>query len=194
MYWYLWETIDEKDVTFFSRWHGRLSRKNPVTSNKGGGRRVGENTLKNRVWQIYCQENWCWSLSKLKGVKGLHQRKMSAHALLKMTRDLFRAMSLAPRQKYPRNVVEMKEAMAAFSGSDSVEISCHCIGRNFDVSVFSREYSVLKLAKNRIGMVWFSVIDVEIAGLHVEDMPKRWVIFALFVYCMFRATRYKKKL
>ena len=36
---------------------------------------------------------------------------MSAHGLLKMTRDLFRAMSLALRQKYPRNVVEMKEAM-----------------------------------------------------------------------------------
>ena len=35
-------------------------------------------------------------------------------------------MSLAPRQKYPRNVVEMKEAMAAFFGSDSVAISCHC--------------------------------------------------------------------
>ena len=36
------------------------------------------------------------------------------HALQKMARDLFRAMSLAPRQKCPRNVVEMKEAMAAF--------------------------------------------------------------------------------
>ena len=67
-------------------------------------------------------------------------------------------------------------------------------GQSFDGSVFSREYSILKLAKNRIGMVWFSVIDVEIAGLRVEDMPKRWVIFTLFVYCMFRATRYKKKL
>ena len=33
--------------------------------------------------------------------------------------------------------------------------------------------------KNRIGMVSFSVIDVEIAGLHVEDMPKRCVIFTL---------------
>ena len=60
--------------------------------------------------------------------------------------------------------------------------------------MFSREYSVLKLAKNRIGMVRFGVIGVEIAGLHLEDMPKRWVIFALFVYCMFRATRYKGKL
>ena len=56
----------------------------------------------------------------------IHRRKMSAHALLKMTRDLFRAMSLAPRQKCPRNVVEMKGAMAAFFGSDSVAISCHC--------------------------------------------------------------------
>ena len=43
-----------------------------------------------------------------------------------MTRDRFRAMSLAPRQKSPRNVVEMKEAMTAFFGSDNVAISCHC--------------------------------------------------------------------
>ena len=42
------------------------------------------------------------------------RRKTSTHALQKMTSDLFRAMSLAPRQKYPRNVVEIKEAMAAF--------------------------------------------------------------------------------
>ena len=33
---------------------------------------------------------------------GIHRRKMSAHALLKMTRDLFRVMSLAPRRKCPR--------------------------------------------------------------------------------------------
>ena len=51
---------------------------------------------------------------------------MSTHALQKMTRDLFRAMSLAPRQKCSRNVVEMNEAMAAVFGSDSVAISCHC--------------------------------------------------------------------
>ena len=51
---------------------------------------------------------------------------MSTHALQKLTRDLFRAMSLAPRQKCPRNVVEMNEAMAAVFDSDSVAISCHC--------------------------------------------------------------------
>ena len=62
----------------------------------------------------------------LQPVKGLHRRKMSRHALEKMTRDLFRAMSLAPSQKCPGNVVEMKGAMAAFFGSDSVAISCHC--------------------------------------------------------------------
>ena len=56
----------------------------------------------------------------------VHRRKMSTHALLKMTSDLFRAMSLAPRRKYPRNVVQMEEAMAAFFGSDSFAISCHC--------------------------------------------------------------------
>ena len=48
---------------------------------------------------------------------------MSTHALEKITRDLFRVMSLALRQKYPRNVVEMKEAMAAYFGSDCVAIS-----------------------------------------------------------------------
>ena len=84
---------------------------------------------------------------------------MSTHALQKMARDRFRAMSVAPRQKCPRNVVEMKEAMAAFFGSDNVAISCHCkrskryFRRSFDGDVFSREYSVLELAKNRSGMV-----------------------------------------
>ena len=43
-----------------------------------------------------------------------------------MARDRFRAMSLTPRQKFPRNVVEMEEAMATFFGGDSVAISCHC--------------------------------------------------------------------
>ena len=77
----------------------------------------------------------------------------------KITRDLFRAMSLAPRQKCPRDAVEMKEAMTGFFGSDSIAICCHCreiknyFGRSFDGSVFSREYSVLELAKNRSGMV-----------------------------------------
>ena len=47
-----------------------------------------------------------------------HRRKMSAHALEKMTRDRFRVVSLASRRKCPRNVVQMKEAMAAFF--------CHC--------------------------------------------------------------------
>ena len=65
------------------------------------------------------------ALSSVDGILG-SQRKISTHALEKRTRDLVRVMSLAPRQKYPRNVVEMKEAMAAFFGSDSVAISCHC--------------------------------------------------------------------
>ena len=51
---------------------------------------------------------------------------MSTHAPQKMTSDRFRVMSLARRQKCPRNVVQMKEAMAAIFGSDSVAISCHC--------------------------------------------------------------------
>ena len=49
-----------------------------------------------------------------KGCLTFHRRKMSTHALQKMARDRFRAMSLAPRQKCSRNVVEMKEAMATF--------------------------------------------------------------------------------
>ena len=57
----------------------------------------------------------------------LHRRKMSAHALEKMARDRFWVMPLAPRRKCARNVVQMKEAMAAFFGSDSFAISCHCM-------------------------------------------------------------------
>ena len=51
---------------------------------------------------------------------------LTTHALEKMTRDRFRVMSLAPRRKCARIVVQMKEAMAAFFGSDSFAISCHC--------------------------------------------------------------------
>ena len=43
-----------------------------------------------------------------------------------MTRDRFRVMSLAKSRKCARNVVQMKEAMAAFFGIDSFAISCHC--------------------------------------------------------------------
>ena len=51
----------------------------------------------------------------------LHWRKMSAHALLKMTRDLFRVMSLAPRRKCPRDVVQMRDAMVALFGNDGLQ-------------------------------------------------------------------------
>ena len=44
----------------------------------------------------------------------------------KMTRDRFRIMTLAPGRKCPGNVVQMREAMAAFIGSDSVAVSFHC--------------------------------------------------------------------
>ena len=46
---------------------------------------------------------------------------MSTHALQKKTRDLFRAMSLAPRQKCPRNVFETKETMADFFGVTALQ-------------------------------------------------------------------------
>ena len=87
--------------------------------------------FKPRATGILCFFNWFIYASGKTKVTGLtvHRRKMSAHALLKMTRDLFRAMSLGLRQKCPGNVVEMKgamAAMAAFFGSDSVASSCHC--------------------------------------------------------------------
>ena len=72
----------------------------------------------------------------------------------------------------------------SFFGSDSVAISYHCERPKIIlVKVLTEVFSVENLAS-----------DVESAGLHVEGMPKRWVIFTLFVYCMFLATRYKKKL
>ena len=66
-----------------------------------------------------------WELGTV-GWEPFHRRKMSTHALPKMTRDRFRVMSLAPRRKCPRNVVQMREAMAALLGNDRVAISCHC--------------------------------------------------------------------
>ena len=81
-----------------------------VSSNKGEQLFMAATTLVIRL--CACVRYWPGS--------GFHRRKMSAHALLKMTRDRFRVMSLAPRRKCPRNVVEMKVAMAAFFGSDSV--------------------------------------------------------------------------
>ena len=84
---------------------------------------------------------------------------MSTYALEKMTPDRFRVMSLAPRRKCPRKVVQMKEAMAAFFlAVTALQFLAtvrdqNLLGQSFDVSVFSRECSVLKLAKNRIGMV-----------------------------------------
>ena len=125
---------------------------------------------------------------------------MSAHALLKMTRDLFRAMSLALRQNYPRNVVEMKEAMAGFFGSDSVAISCHCKrSKLIFIKVLSEVCSLENIAScnwRKIALASSDSVLLTLRSLvlHVEDMPKRWVIFTLIVYCMFRATRYKKKL
>ena len=46
--------------------------------------------------------------------------------LWKMTCDRYRVMSLAKSRKCARNVVQMKEAMAAFFVIDSFAISCHC--------------------------------------------------------------------
>ena len=80
---------------------------------------------------------------------------MFTHALQKMARDRFRAMSLAPSQKCPRNVVKMKEAMAAFLAELQFLATVrdqNYFGRRFDGCVFSREYSVVELAKNRSGM------------------------------------------
>ena len=73
---------------------------------------------------------------------------MSTHTLEKMTRDRFRVMSLAPRRKCPRNVVQMKEAMAAFLAVTALQFLAtvrdqKLFWSKFDVSVFSRECSVL---------------------------------------------------
>ena len=38
-----------------------------------------------------------------------------------MTRDRFRVMSLAPRRKCPRNVVQMRDAMVALFGNDGLQ-------------------------------------------------------------------------
>ena len=118
----------------------------------------------------------------------------------KTTRDLFRAMSLAPRQKCPRNIVEMKEAMAAFFGSDNVAISCHCKrSKIILVKVLTGMCSPENIASwnwRKIVLAWSDSVLLTLRSLVCtwQTCRKRWVVLNLFVYCMFRATRYKKKL
>ena len=102
-------------------------------------------------------------------VVSLHRRKISTHALQKMTRDRFRVMSLAPRQKYPRNVVERKEAMAAFYGSDSVEISCHCkTSKIYLVKVLTEVCSLENIASwnwRKIAVAWSDSVLLTLRSL-----------------------------
>ena len=107
----------------------------------------------------------CYVTTRVK----LHRRKMSTHALQKMTRDLFRAMSLAPRQKRPRNVVEIKEAMAAFCGSDSVAISSHCKrSKIILVEVFTEVCSLENIAFwkwRKIAVAWSDSVLLTLRSL-----------------------------
>ena len=89
----------------------------------------------------------------------------------------------------------MKEAMAAFMAVTALQFLATVRDQKlFLVEVLTEVCSLENIASwnwRKIVVAWSD--SVLFAGLHVEDMPKRWVIFALFVYCMFRATRYKKK-
>ena len=131
---------------------------------------------------------------------GIHRRKMSTHALEKMTRDRFRVMSLAPRRKCPRNVAQMREAMAALFGNDSIAISCHCKrSKIILVKVLTEVCSLENIASWnwwKIALAWSDSVLFTLRSLVCvwKTCQKRWLIFALFVYCMFRATRYKNKL
>ena len=77
---------------------------------------------------------------------------MSTHCSAKNDTCSISGNVIGSKAKCPRNVVQMKEAMAVFFGSDSVANSAtvrdkNYFGHSFDGSVFSREYSVLKPAK-----------------------------------------------
>ena len=90
-------------------------------------------------------------------------------------------------------LLRWKKRWQLFFGSDSVAISCHCKrSKIILVEVLTELCSLENIASwnwRKIAVAWSDSVL-----LHVEDMPKRWVIFTLFVYCMFRTTRYKKKL
>ena len=94
----------------------------------------------------------------------VHRQKMSAHALLKMTRDLFRAMSLALRQKD-----EMKEAMAALFGSDSFAISCHCKrSKIIFINVLTEVYSLENIESwnwRKIALAWSDSVLLTLRSL-----------------------------
>ena len=94
---------------------------------------------------------------------------MSTHALEKMTRDLRRVMSLAPRQKYRRNAVGMQEAMAAYFGSDSVAISSHCKrSKIILVEVFTEVCSLENIAFwkwRKIAVAWSDSVLLTLRSL-----------------------------
>ena len=110
---------------------------------------------------------------------------MSAHALLKMTRDLFRAMSLALRQKYPRSIVEMKEAIAAFFGSDSVAISCHCErSKIIVIKALTEVCSLENIASwnwRKIALAWSDSVL-----LTLRSLVGMWKTWHSFVKCVSR--------
>ena len=94
------------------------------------GRRAQTDHPFSMVWSPWGRE-WPSRVNLVKARQSKHTQSLSPAKNVyacseKMTRDRFRVMSLAPRRKCPRNVVQIKEAMAAFLVSDRVAISCHC--------------------------------------------------------------------
>ena len=90
-------------------------------------------------WSVTNYAKWLWG-PECTPTNSADSPKKNVYACSgKITRDRFRVMSVAPRRKCARNVVQMKEAMIAFFGSNSFAISCHCKGSKIFWSKFWRK-------------------------------------------------------
>ena len=127
-----------------------------------------------------------------------HRRKMSTHALQKWYVIYFGQCHWL----WDKNAREML-AMAAFFGSDRVTISCLCKrSKIILVKVLMEVCSLENKASwkwRKIAVAWSDSMLLTLRSLvcmwkKCRKWMKRRVIVTLFVYCMFRATRYKKKL
>ena len=88
----------------------------------------------------------------------------------------------------------------AFSGSDNVAISCHCKRSKITlVEVLTEMCSLENIASwnwRKIALAWSDSVLLTLRSLVCmwKTGRKGGYFFTLFVYCKFRATRYKKKL
>ena len=116
---------------------------------------------------------------------------MSTHALEKITRDRFWVMSLAPRRKCPRNVVQMKEAMAAFHYLIQIKHSNHWKEKEKKPCSVKDGFKVLILKLHPFSMKRLNA-DTKVHLAHVQAFFINWKVLLEKKYFCFTFSEKKK--